>query len=166
MKLGLSSPGRTTSASPWASRPSVLGAVTPVAARALVRITSSAPSRMLTPARPSTPVLSIATGVPPSWGSHSHRRRQSAVRVEQVRPSFFPSLLRHATTLLACTAIPPPHDYRTSLVLSLRSRPEHPHESRVCSAGSQQQGVVPGRLSGQAHARARGTKATRPLARP
>src|SRR5712692_6452040 len=153
MTLGWRSPWRNRSANPSASLTSVLRALSPLASRAVVRLTASAPARRLKTGRPYTPVLSSATCVHPSWVSQSRSRSQSAVIVEQGRTSFLPGFSTQATRSLACTAIPQQLAYRTSLSRSCRSQRESPHESRVCSAGSQPQLVVPGRLSGQATAR-------------
>src|SRR5713101_4324810 len=128
MKLGLSSPWRSRSASHSASITAVLRALYPLASRALVRITSSAPSRILKTGRQYTPVLSIATCVHPSWVSQSRKRNRSAVIVEKVRTSFFPCLSRQATNILACTSIPQQHGYRTSIVPSFWSQRENQHE--------------------------------------
>src|SRR5712692_3131232 len=115
MTLGWRSPWRNRSANPSASLTSVLRALSPLASRAVVKLTATAPARRLKTGRPYTPVLSSATCVHPSCLSQSRSRSQSAVIVEQGRTSFLPGFSTQATRSLACTAIPQQLAYRTSL---------------------------------------------------
>jgi hypothetical protein len=95
---------------------------------------------------PYTPVLSLATCVPPTLLSPSPTCSSSSVIVAKGRISLRPLVIRHAPTVLACTAKPPHHSYPTSLASSCRSWRENRACQRVCSACSPlgwQHGMVP-----------------------
>src|SRR5262245_6238392 len=104
--------------------------------RALTRMIVNRLSRILNTGFQYTPVLSIATCVHPTQLSQSPSCSNSSVIVAKVRISLRPLLIRHATTILACTSKPQQHSYTTSIASSFRPWRESRVCQRVCSACS------------------------------
>src|SRR3990172_1487474 len=119
----------------------------------------------------------MATCVHPSAASQSASASNSPVMALNVRVSLFgwprgPGVSKHATTALLCTSSPQHRSCRTSIwfLLSLRRGGRTPlgKDCLACSPFLGRAATIEGacRCPDQSVARARGTKASRPLLLP
>ena len=164
MTLAFTQPCRHRSAHPAPSRPSGLRPGTALRWRAVTTRTVRRPARRLHTGFPYTPVLSMATGLPPTLRSPSPHCSSSSVLVAQGRSALRPLVIRPATTVLACSSHPQPPAFPTALANSCRAWREHRACQSVGSACSPL-GWQPGRVPehGSRVRRIDGRQAPRPL---